>query len=60
MSELLTTSVSKLSSRKKEIDMTDTRFFRTTAVNRMTGEWKVFYGFLVSTHHDAAIEWLCG
>jgi hypothetical protein len=38
--------------------MTDTRSFKTTAVKRTTGEWKVFYGFLASTHHDAAIEWL--
>jgi hypothetical protein len=39
--------------------MTDTRSFKTTAVKKMTGEWKVFYGFFASTHHDAAIEWLC-
>ena len=39
--------------------MTDTRSFKTTAVKRATGEWKVFYGFFASTHHDAAIEWLC-
>jgi hypothetical protein len=58
MSELLTTSVIKLSSHSKEIDMTDTRFFKTTAVKRTTGEWKVFYGLLASTHHGAAIEWL--
>lgn len=44
--------------RNEEVDMTDTRSFRTTAVKRATGEWKVFYGFFAATHHAAAIEWL--
>jgi hypothetical protein len=51
--------VAKSLRQNKEIDMTDTRSFKTTAVKRTTGEWKVFYGFFASTHHDAAIEWLC-
>lgn len=38
--------------------MTDTGFFKTTAVNRKTGEWKVFYGFFPNTHHAAALAWL--
>jgi hypothetical protein len=59
MSELLTTSVIKLSNQNKEFVMTDTRQFKTIAVKRTTGEWKVFYGFLASTHHDAAVDWLC-
>ena len=57
--ELLITSVIKFLSWNKEIDMTDTHYFKTTAVKRTTGEWKVFYGLLASTHHAAAIEWLC-
>jgi len=38
--------------------MTDTRYFKTTAVNRKTGEWKVFYGFFVKYHRAAALRWL--
>jgi hypothetical protein len=43
---------------RKEREMTDTRFFKTIAVNRTTGEWKVFYGFFPQSHHDAARRWL--
>lgn len=38
--------------------MTDTRSFKTIAVNRKTGEWKVFYGFFPKFHNAAAKKWL--
>jgi hypothetical protein len=40
--------------------MTDTRYFKTIACRRSTGEVKVFYGFFVKLHHDAALLWLKG
>ena len=38
--------------------MTDTRYFKTIAVNRKTGEWKVFYGLFPQQHNAAAKAWL--
>ena len=38
--------------------MTDTKTFKTIAVKRETGEWKVFYAIHPILHHAAAIKWL--
>ena len=38
--------------------MTDTKAFKTIAVKKETGEWKVFYGLFPKQHHDAAVAWL--
>ena len=38
--------------------MTDSRFFKTTAIKRETGEWKTFYSFFPHNHHNAAVAWL--
>jgi hypothetical protein len=38
---------------KERNEMTDTRYFKTIAINRATGVTKVFYGF-----YNAAKDWL--
>ena len=38
--------------------MTDTRYFKTIAIKRETGEWKTFYGWNPQVHNTAAKAWL--
>ena len=43
---------------RKERDMIDTRYFKTIAIKRATGEVKVFYGLFIKIHNAAAKAWL--
>ena len=38
--------------------MTDTKLFRTIAINRKTGEWRTFWHIIPTKHHQAALNWL--
>jgi len=41
-----------------ETNMTDTRYFKTIAIHRPTGQWRTFYSIFPHRHRAAALKWL--